>query len=179
MATVELPTLRGPRIVLRPPLPGEPERLAELIAADPVTGPRWSADPKTLMRWFEEEGLHLLVAELDGEPVGVLDFHEVEDWEYRSAGIDIGLLSCCVGKGLGTEALRVLAAYLIDVRGHHRLTIDPAADNTRAIRAYEKVGFKPIGIARKYERLDDGEWHDGLLMDMLAEELVRADDKGV
>ena len=61
--------------------------------------------------------------------------------------------------------------FLIDERGHHRLTIDPAAHNTNAIKAYERVGFRPVGVMRKYERGPDGEWHDGLLMDMLAEEL--------
>jgi len=168
-----LPTLHGPRVTLRPPREGEHETLAELIAGDPQTGPRWSTSTETLTRWFTEEGLYLLVAEVGGRVAGVLDFEEVTDPEYHSAGMDIGMLSGFTDRGLGTEALRVLAAYLIDERGHHRLTIDPAADNTRAIRAYEKLGFKPIGIARKYERLDDGVWHDGLLMDLLAEEFVR------
>ncbi|HEV2141047.1 MAG TPA: GNAT family protein, partial [Candidatus Dormibacteraeota bacterium] len=76
------------------------------------------------------------------------------------------------GKGHGTDAIRTLARYLIDVRGHHRLTIDPAAHNMRAIKAYQRVGFKPVGLMRRYERGPSGEWHDGLLMDMLAEELV-------
>jgi aminoglycoside 6'-N-acetyltransferase len=49
--------------------------------------------------------------------------------------------------------------------------IDPAADNAAAIRAYEKVGFRPVGVMRQYERLPGGEWHDGLLMDLLADEL--------
>jgi hypothetical protein len=53
---------------------------------------------------------------------------------------------------------------------HHRLTIDPAADNAGAIRAYEKVGFRRVGIMRKYERGPDGIWRDGLLMDLLEEE---------
>ena len=72
------------------------------------------------------------------------------------------------GRGLGTDAVRTLARYLLEVRGHHRLTIDPAADNARAIRTYEKVGFKPVGVMRRYERGVDGTYHDGLLMDMLA-----------
>ena len=50
--------------------------------------------------------------------------------------------------------------------------IDPAADNVAAIRAYEKVGFRPVGVMRQYERLPGGEWHDGLLMDLLADELT-------
>ena len=50
------------------------------------------------------------------------------------------------------------------------LTIDPAAHNEAAIRAYERVGFVPVGIMRRYERGPDGTWHDGLLMDMLRED---------
>jgi aminoglycoside 6'-N-acetyltransferase len=76
------------------------------------------------------------------------------------------------GRGLGTDAVRTLARYLLEVRGHHRLTIDPAADNARAIRTYEKVGFRAVGVMRRYERGKDGTFHDGLLMDLLAGELT-------
>ena len=54
------------------------------------------------------------------------------------------------------------------------MTIDPAAANTRAIRAYEKIGFRPVGVMRQYERAPDGTWRDGLLMDLLAGELREA-----
>jgi aminoglycoside 6'-N-acetyltransferase len=67
-----------------------------------------------------------------------------------------------------------VAAYLFDVRGHHRLTIDPAADNRRAIRAYEKVGFRLVGVMRRYELGADGHFHDGLLMDLLRDDLADA-----
>jgi aminoglycoside 6'-N-acetyltransferase len=170
---MDLPRLRGPRVTLRPARGGEREAIAAAIAADPVAGPRWSTDPKTMCRWLAEEGLNLLVVEFEGAVVGIVDFEEVTEPEYHAAGMDIALLECCVGKGLGTEALRLLGAWLIDVRRHHRLTIDPAADNERAIRSYEKIGYRPIGIARRYERGPGGMWHDNLLMDMLAEELVR------
>ena len=56
--------------------------------------------------------------------------------------------------------------------GHHRITIDPSAGNARAIASYRKVGFRDIGIMRRYERANDGNWRDSLLMDLLAEELV-------
>jgi hypothetical protein len=43
--------------------------------------------------------------------------------------------------------------------------------NAAAIRAYEKVGFRAVGVMRQYERdVDGGGWHDGLLMELLAEE---------
>jgi aminoglycoside 6'-N-acetyltransferase len=60
---------------------------------------------------------------------------------------------------------------LIEERGHHRITIDPATDNAAALRSYEKVGFKPVGVMRQHERDADGEgWHDSLLMELLASE---------
>ncbi len=51
---------------------------------------------------------------------------------------------------------------------HHR----PAADNGRAVHAYAALGFRPVGLMRAYERRADGRWHDNLLMDLLADELV-------
>lgn len=112
------------------------------------------------------------VIELDGEVVGLIQFYEEEDPEYRHAGMDIAMHPDVHGQGLGQDAVRTLARYLIEVRGHHRLVIDPAAHNERAIRTYAAVGFKPVGIMRRYEQTGDGGWHDGLLMDLLADELT-------
>ena len=112
------------------------------------------------------------VIEADDEVIGAIQYDEEDDPMYRRAGIDIFLTMSRHGQGLGSEAVRILARYLIEERGHHRLTIDPAADNAAAIRAYEKVGFRPVGVMRSYERGPDGAWHDGLLMEMLAEELT-------
>jgi aminoglycoside 6'-N-acetyltransferase len=109
--------------------------------------------------------------ELDGEVVGLAQYHEEEDPMYRHAGIDLFLSEHVHGQGLGTDAVRTLALHLVRDRGHHRLVIDPAADNAAAIRAYEKAGFRRVGVMRRYERLPGGEWHDGLLMDLLADEL--------
>ena len=93
--------------------------------------------------------------------------------DFRHAGIDLFLATAAQGRGIGPDAIRTLAAHLIDVRGHHRLTIDPAADNAPAIRAYAKVGFRPVGVMRGYQRMRHGRWIDALLMDLLADELVR------
>jgi len=85
--------------------------------------------------------------------------------------MDIVLASAFQGRGLGPEALRLVARWLLDERGHHRLTIAPAAANERAIGVYSLIGFKPVGIMREYELGGDGVWRDGLLMDLLAHEL--------
>jgi len=65
-----------------------------------------------------------------------------------------------------------VARRLIEEDGHHRITIDPAADNEHAISAYEKVGFRRVGTMRRYQRMSDGTWIDGLLMELLADELI-------
>ncbi len=109
---------------------------------------------------------------LDGVVRGLVQYGEEEDPSYRHASIDIFLDPAIHGRGAGRDAVRTLARYLVDVRGHHRLVIDPAADNEPAIRCYRAVGFRPIGIMRRYERdTDSSGWHDGLLMDLLAEDL--------
>jgi aminoglycoside 6'-N-acetyltransferase len=91
--------------------------------------------------------------------------------EYRHAALDVTLAGAHQGCGLGPEALRLVIRHLIE-QGHHRFTIDPAVANERAIRAYAKLGFKPVGVMRAYELGADGTWHDGLLMDLLAGELL-------
>jgi aminoglycoside 6'-N-acetyltransferase len=121
---------------------------------------------------FAEHGITAYVIELDDRVVGWIQWQEEKDPEYRHASMDIYVDPEVHGRGVGTDAVRTLARHLIIDHGHHRLTIDPAADNAVAIRCYSKVGFRPVGITRKSERGPDGTWHDGLLMDLLAEELV-------
>jgi len=52
---------------------------------------------------------------------------------------------------------------------------DPAAHNLRALRCYEKAGFKQVGVMREYWLDPDGAWRDGVLLDLLASELRDSD----
>lgn len=168
----EQPILKGTKVFLRPPLPGELAEIAEAITSDPEASPWWGVDPARTLEEIGDPDVTAFVIDAEGEQAGLIMYEEQNDPDYRFAGVDITLLTPWIGHGYGTDALRTLARYLFDVRGHHRLHIDPAAANTRAIGVYERVGFKPVGILRRYERGNDGEWHDGLLMDLLAEELI-------
>jgi aminoglycoside 6'-N-acetyltransferase len=168
------PTLDGAFVRLRPLRPDDRDRLRDILAQPEVA--RWwdTADPEAAAdEWLIEDGDTVGFAiELEGELIGSIQYAEENEPGYRHAGIDLFLDTDHRGRGLGPDAIRALGRYLIDVRNHHRLTIDPAAANERAIRAYRRVGFRPVGIMRRYERAPDGSWHDGLLMDLLAEELT-------
>jgi aminoglycoside 6'-N-acetyltransferase len=132
---------------------------------------RWWGAPSDDFPWDEPQSTRWVV-EVDGAVAGLVQFFEELEPEYRHATIDLFIDPALHGRGVGTEVLRRVVEYLTVERGHHRLTIDPAADNAAAIRVYEKVGFKPVGVMRHYERDADGAgWHDGLLMDLLASEL--------
>ncbi|HEX6020610.1 MAG TPA: GNAT family protein [Solirubrobacter sp.] len=110
--------------------------------------------------------------EVDGRIAGWLGWYEETEPDYRHGGLDIFLAPEFHGRGLGREALSLAARWMLTERGHHRLIIDPAAANERAIKTYEAIGFKPVGVMRRYERGPDGTWRDGLLMDLLAEEFT-------
>ena len=163
--------LRGPRLVVRSMQDPDVARLAE-IAAEPEIWQRWgevsAADLREKLAGLDD--VTALVVELDGEVAGLIQYHEETDPDYRHAGVDMFLAGTARGQGYGREALLLVAAHLFEERGHHRLTIDPAADNEPAIRCYTAAGFRTVGVMRRYERGRDGSFHDGLLM-----ELVRPD----
>lgn len=155
--------LRGERVVLRA-VTGDDEAALRRIVREPEVAAWWS-EPES----FDD----MLAVVLDGEVIGAIQYEEEDDPEYRHAAVDVFLSAQHHGKGLGTDAVRTLARRLVTERGHHRLTIDPAAANTAAVRAYEKVGFRPVGILRAYWRNPrTGTWEDGFLMDLLAPDLT-------
>jgi aminoglycoside 6'-N-acetyltransferase len=166
-----VPVIHGERVTLRPIDEADLEPLAEVIREPGVA--RWwgeSDEPDRLRDNLLMDG-DAWAIEADGDLVGWLGFTEETEPEYRSVGLDISLTERVQGRGLGPDALRAAIRWFADERGHHRFTIDPNAANERAIKAYSAVGFKPVGITRRSE-LIDGEWTDGLLMDLLIEELT-------
>lgn len=165
--------LHGERVTLRP-LGKEDRGEVRRILDDPTVARWWGPGglDRRLDETFADDGTQRFVILVEGQVVGTVQYHEEDDPDYRHAALDVFLDAEHQGHGYGADALRTLSRYLVDVRGHHRLTIDPSAANARAIRAYERVGFRVVGLMRRYERGPDGTFHDGLLMDLLAEELV-------
>jgi aminoglycoside 6'-N-acetyltransferase len=165
--------LRGKRITLRLTEPADAADLAAILATPEVA--RWWPSYDRARVDVELTGgddeVEVYAILLDGKVIGAIQSTEETEPEFRHAGIDLFLAPEHQGAGLGPDAIGTLARFLIDERGHHRITIDPAAANDRAIRAYEKVGFRKVGLLRRYQAFPDGTWQDGLLMELLAEEL--------
>jgi RimJ/RimL family protein N-acetyltransferase len=159
------------RLTLRPLVAGDEEELLRIHRTPEVT--RWWDIPAEGFPWDEPESTRLTM-ELDGAVVGLIQYWEESEPKYRHAGIDLFIDPALHGRGLGPEAVRRVVRLLIEEGGHHRITIDPAAANHAAIRAYEKVGFRAVGIMRRAERDVGSEgWHDCLLMELLeGEELL-------
>jgi aminoglycoside 6'-N-acetyltransferase len=168
---VPVPVLNADGVTLRPLTEDDVERLAEIVAAPGVREWWGTPDPPERQRdGLRNDGAAFAV-EVDGELAGWVGFNEESEPDYRHASLDIALAPPHQSRGLGPAALRAAIGWLAEERDHHRFTIDPALENERAIRAYSKVGFRPVGIMRRAERWADGDWHDSLLMDLLAEEL--------
>jgi aminoglycoside 6'-N-acetyltransferase len=154
------------RVVLRPLAEGDAGELRRIHSTPEVA--RWWDLPDESFPFDEPESTRLTIL-VDGEIAGLIQYWEELEPRYRHAALDLFLDPVLHGRGVGADAVRQVVSHLIDERGHHRITIDPATSNTAAIRAYEKVGFKPVGVMRSYERDAGTEgWHDGLLMELIA-----------
>ena len=123
--------LHGRLVSLRPIEPADAPILAEILA-EPAVARWWGTfDLERVRRDLtagdpDEEGFAI---EHEGAVVGYIQAVEEREPDFRHAGIDLFLRTSAQGRGLGPDAIRTLAAHLIDDRGHHRITIDPAAAN--------------------------------------------------
>lgn len=156
-------------LALRPLVKDDEAELIRIHSTPEVA--LWWDLPEDGFPWSDEPEATRLAIVLDGVLAGMIQFSEDHGPKYRHATIDLFVDPAIHGKGVGTEAVRRVVRHLIEERGHHRITIDPSVGNSAAIRCYEKVGFRPVGVMRQYERrIAADEWRDGLLMELLASE---------
>jgi aminoglycoside 6'-N-acetyltransferase len=162
---VETGRRQDPSLSLRPLAPEHAGELRRIIATPDVA--RWWDPPEDDFPLHDDPDSTRFAILVDGVVAGLIQFWEEDDPKYRHAGIDLFVDPARRGQGIGPAAINEVL-LLLARRGHHRVVIDPAAANAAAIRAYEKCGFRPVGVMRAYERDADGSgWHDGLLMELL------------
>ncbi len=178
MTSPDPAALAGRRVVLHPVQASHVPDLRRILAT-PAVRSRWGNEAASAEWPFDDVSTVRFAIVLDAAVRGMVQYAEEDDSRYRHASIDIFVDPQVHGRGVGRDAVHALARHLVDDRGHHRIVIDPAADNEPAIRCYAAVGFRPVGVLRAYEGDIDpdtgeetGGWHDGLLMDVLAHELA-------
>ncbi len=101
--------------------------------------------------------------------IGNLGLH---DFDQRNRQAELGIMigeHDYWGNGYGSAAMRLLLEFGFGELNLHRIHLRCFAFNKRALRAYEKLGFKLDGIARQSAYLD-GEYHDDHLMSLLKPE---------
>lgn len=119
---------------------------------------------------FDEPESSRFAIVVDGAVAGLIQWGDSSCDETRHAYVDIFVGDDWAGRGIGTEAMRQMTRTLIEQHGYHRITLDPAVENEAAIRSYEKVGFRRIGVLeRSYHEPYSAEWRDELLMELVAD----------
>jgi aminoglycoside 6'-N-acetyltransferase len=162
-----LPVLHGKRLTLRPAREDDVDALVAILQ-EPEVLAWWGRYDAARVRSDLTE-IRSFAIEVDGTLRGWLHVHEEADPDWPHVAFDVFVSERLRGGGYGREALRIAIHWFSSERGHHRFTIDPSVENERAIRAYEAVGFRRVGVMRRYERGPDGRWRDGLLMELIVE----------
>lgn len=180
------PTLDGDLVTLRPFEAADAEAMAAIFADPEVlqfTGSvtsmveiaAQSPEPDERTReWYAtraeaDERLDLAVIDkASGAVVGEVVLNEY-DANAESANFRTLFGPAGRGRGLGTEAARLILGYGFEAIGLHRIGLDVFAFNPRAQRVYEKVGFVVEGVKRDAFRFD-GEYVDEIWMSILESE---------
>jgi RimJ/RimL family protein N-acetyltransferase len=103
----------------------------------------------------------------EDEALGFIQFTGLDPIDGL-ADLGICLSPAAQGRGAGTEAITLALPYLVEVQRTRKLNLRVRADNERAIRCYQRLGFQPCGHLRKHIFID-GNWQDVLLMELFLE----------
>lgn len=87
---------------------------------------------------------------------------------FAKVGIIIGDREF-LGKGLGTDAMKVLIKFIFDEMNMNKVKLEVFSHNVRAFKSYEKCGFKVEGVLRE-EGFKNGAYRDLVLMSILRRE---------
>ena len=122
------------------------ERVGKLIGSrrDPISEEkerRW-----VQKKLAENAALFSMLEKDTGAFIGNIELMDIAD---RAGELGIAVTAAMQDKGYGTEAVRAMVDYGMDTLGLRRVFLKVFPDNARAIRVYEKCGF------REYDRTED------------------------
>jgi RimJ/RimL family protein N-acetyltransferase len=124
-----------------------------------------------LKRLMQNNIIFSIVDKDTNKAIGICGLHDVSDVHRRATlGIFIGDKAYW-NQGIGTEATALLTDYGFNILNLNNITLEVVEYNRRAIKCYEKIGFKYIGKHRSYMFMA-GKYHDVLIYDILASEFA-------
>ena len=163
---------------LRPIRESDAEAYCEAFPLDPevvrLTGGRADFTREEVLAYFRrclegEDRAAFLILGPDGRILGESVINEI-DWAARCANFRIAMFrSDSCGRGIGSWAVGLTRDYAFEALGLHRLELDVFSFNPRAVRAYEKAGFRREGVRREAV-LDGTAYGDDILMAILEDE---------
>ena len=122
-----------------------------------------------LSRVSKDTATFVIVTLEDNKMIGTVSLEKI-NWHNRTAtlGIFIGDKDFR-NKGYGTEAIKLILEYGFKYLNLYNIKLDLMEFNARALKCYEKCGFKEYGRRRKCEYLN-GKYYDIISMDILSDE---------
>jgi aminoglycoside 6'-N-acetyltransferase len=160
--------LRGRTVVLREVEARDAGVLRDIHATPEVS--MWWGQPDRRFPFDDDPGSTRLAILSDDVVVGLVEFAEETEPDHRYASVDVFVDPRRHRQGIGADAVATVVRHLVDDRGHHRVTMDPAVDNLAAVACYESLGFRPVGVMESAWRdAASGRWRDGLLMELVFE----------
>jgi RimJ/RimL family protein N-acetyltransferase len=168
--------LRGQKVILRAIERDDLRRLWEIRNDEAVEvmafGPPIPRSMAEMEAWFDkrlaESDSNVFAIEVDGQVVGSCNLRDI-DLVHRRAELGITLASEAIGKGYGSDSIRVLLDLAFTHLNLHKVSLDTLASNQAGLRAYRACGFVETGRMRQHEWFE-GRWDDLVMMDILRDE---------
>ncbi len=119
--------------------------------------------------------MNLIIDDENGKPIGTVQLYDFSDFDKScKLGIRIGDKSCW-SKGYGMDAVNTILEHAFMKMDQNRVALRVYEYNERAVKCYEKSGFKHEGRARKSAFID-GSFYDEVLMGILKSEYIEMKD---
>lgn len=157
---------------------------------------KWLSDPRILEyyegrdrpqdlkliyeRFYTDDYETRCIVEYDKKPIGYCQYYQLSEESYDEYGYCkdelIYGMDQFIGevaywnKGIGTKLVKTLIEYLFEQLGAKKIVMNPQTWNVRALRCYEKCGFKKVKILFAYER------HEGQMRDCWLIEYEKGQD---
>ena len=158
--------LIGRQIILRPLDKSDSEPLRKIHSTPGVS--KWWGLPDEGFPFLDEPETQRLGVTFEGQLIGLIQYTEEPYPDGRNAEIDIFIDPDFHGRGLGADAMKTLIRYLQDERGHHRIILYTSPQNERALKSYEGLGFRRVGVVEASARdPNTGEWVDEILLELV------------